>query len=156
MLRALEVAEPDVGDPAGPRIEDAARLELPPDPRPDRAVGQALLRRPGTALLDPGRDRDQEAGGGPLVRIGVECHVEALGAGVVDEREHLVRAAGERRAMVEVGDVDRRLAPPADLDRLAERIEEPVAERVAHVGVVDPAQASRLVREDGQLVRRGE
>ena len=45
VLRPPEVAEPDVGDPAGPRVHDAARLELVADPGPHRRVGEALLRR---------------------------------------------------------------------------------------------------------------
>ena len=41
--------------------------------------------------------------------------------------------------MVEVGDVGGRAGSPADLDRLAERVEVAVAERVADVGVVEAA-----------------
>ena len=49
---------------------------------------------------------------------------------------------------------DGRLAAPADLDRLAERVEEAVAERVADVGVVEAAVPRRLVRERRQLLGR--
>ena len=79
--------------------------------------------------------------------IQVERDVEALGARVVDEPEHVLRRAGERRPMVEVGQVDGPAAgAPADLDRLAERVEEAVAERVADVGVIEAAEPGRLVR----------
>ncbi len=49
----------------------------------------------------------------------------------------------------------RRIAPPPDLDRFAERIEEPVAERVADMGVVEPAPLPGLVGEIRQLPSRG-
>ena len=55
--------------------------------------------------------------------------------------------------MIEVGDVGGRLAAPPDLDRLAKRIEEAVAERVADVGVIDPAEPRGLVGELGELGR---
>ena len=48
-----------------------------------------------------------------------------------------------RLAVIEVRDVGRRLGPPPDVDGLAERVEEPVAERVAHVGVVEAAVLAR-------------
>jgi hypothetical protein len=47
-------------------------------------------------------------------------------------------------AMVEVGDVARRLGAAADLDRLAKRVEIAVAERVADVGVVEAAAEAGL------------
>ena len=56
------------------------------------------------------------------------------------------RAPGMRLAMVEVGEVDRPAPAPPDLDRLAERVEEPIAQRVADVGVVEAAVLRRLLR----------
>jgi len=61
-----------------------------------------------------------------------------------------------RLAVVEVGDVHRPAAASADLDRLAERIEVPITERVAHVGVVEAAAARSLGRQCRELVRRRE
>ena len=56
--------------------------------------------------------------------------------------------------MIEVGDVCRRLAATADLDRLAERVEEAVTERIAHVAVIDASVPAGLAGQVGQLVRR--
>ncbi len=98
---------------------------------------------------------DQQPGAGPLVRIGVEGDVEARGAGVVDEREELVRAARMGLAVVEVGDVGRRSSAPPDLDGLLERIEEPVTERVADVGVVEATLLPGGSGQLGELLRRG-
>jgi hypothetical protein len=53
--------------------------------------------------------------------------------------------------MIEVGDVARSITAPADLDRLPEGIEEPVAERVAHVCVVETAGLPGLVGKVGEL-----
>ena len=92
------------------------------------------------------RQLDQQARARPLGRIRVEGDVEALGARVVDEREQRLGAARVRLAVVEVGDVGRRAGPPADLDRLAERVEVAVAERVADVGVVEAAVPGRPPR----------
>jgi hypothetical protein len=150
-LLAVEVADADVPQPTGPGEQRAPLLELAPDPRPDVLVREPLLRPDRAAGLDPGRDEDQQAGARPLRGIGVERDVEALASGGVDELEHPVGAARERLAVVEVGDVGRRLAEPADLDRLAERVEEAVAERVADVGVIEAAVPSGLLRQLGQL-----
>ena len=141
-------------EPAGAREHRAAGPELLADPRADRRVGEALLRPGRAALLDPDRHEDEEPRARPLVGIGVERDIEALGPGVVDEREHLLGRPGEGRAVVEVGDVGRRLSPAADLDRLPERVQEPVAERVAHVGVVDAAEAAGLAGQRRELGRR--
>jgi hypothetical protein len=56
--------------------------------------------------------------------------------------------------MVEVGDVGGRTAAPADLDRLPERVEEPVAEAVSDVTVVDATDLRGLAREVRELVGR--
>ena len=77
-------------------------------------------------------------------------------ARVVDERQQRLGAARVRVAMVEVGDVGGRAGPPADLDRLAERVEVAVAERVADVGVVEAAVAAGFLGEGGQLLGRRE
>ena len=57
--------------------------------------------------------------------------------------------------MVEVGDVGGRAGSTADLDRLAERVEEAVAQRVADVGVIEAAGPARLLGEGGQFLGRG-
>ena len=57
--------------------------------------------------------------------------------------------------MIEVGDVRRPVAAPADLDRLLERVQVPVAERVAHVRVIEAAMGCRLAGERGQLIGAG-
>ena len=98
---------------------------------------------------------DQEPRRRPLGRIGVEGDVEPLGARVIDQREHRLGRARVRLAMVEVGDVGGGVGPPADLDRLAERVEVAVAERIADVGVVEAAVATGLVGQRGELLGRG-
>ncbi len=62
---------------------------------------------------------------------------------------------GMRLAVVEVGDVGGRAGTPADLDRLAERVEVAVAERVAHVGVIEAAGPTGLLGERGEFLGRG-
>ena len=140
--------------PPGARVQHAAGLELAADPASNLAVGETLPRRGRAALLDPGRDRDQQARRGPLVGVGVERDVEPLGAGIVDELEHLLGRPGERGPVVEVGDVGGRAAAPPDVDRLPERVEEAVAERVAHVRVVDAVEARGLGSEIRAAPRR--
>ena len=78
-----------------------------------------------------------------------------FGAGVIDEGQHRFGSAGKRLPVIEVGDVGGPLAAPADLDRLAERIEVTVAERVAHVGVVEAPVGRRLARQLRQLIGAG-
>ena len=51
------------------------------------------FERPGPPAWTQMRQQDEEPRARPLVRIGVERDVEALGARVVDEREHLLGAA---------------------------------------------------------------
>ena len=155
MVGLPEVPESDVGNAARSGVQHAPCLELAPDPVAHGRVGKALLRGSGTAGLDPRRNRDQESRRSPFVGIRIESHVEALGPGIVDQGQHLVRGPGERGPMVEVGDVGRRLTPSADLDRLAEWIQEPIAKRVADVRVVDAAEAARFGGEPRQLGRRG-
>ena len=142
------VPRPVAGEQAAPG------RQLLADPRPRAAVGQPLLQRPDAAGLDPRRQHDQQPGARPLVGVQVEADVEALGPRVVDQREHLLRRPRERRPVVEVRDVDGRSAAPADLDRLAERVEEPVAQRVPHVRVVEAAELGALLGERGELGRR--
>ena len=119
--------------PAALAYDGAAGRELGADPVARGPVGQALLERARPAGLDPLRQLDEQAGRRPFGRVGVERDVEALGARVVDQREHRLGAARVRLAVVEVGDVGGRAGAPADLDRLAERVEVAVAERVADV-----------------------
>ena len=155
VLRPAEGAQADVG-PAGPAgVRRAARCELGPHPVARGAVGEPLLERSRAAGLDPLRQLDEQAGRGPFGRIGVERDVEALGAGVVDEREQRLRAAGVRLAVIEVGDVGGRRRTPADVDRLADRVEVAVAQRIADVGVVEAAVPAGLLGERRQLGGRG-
>ena len=141
---------------AGSRVDGTRRGGRPPSPRgwrrrrraagSRRGAGRATagsarrsISGAGTAGLDPLRQLDEQTRAGPLGRIGIEGDVETLGAGVVDQREQRLGTARMRLAVVEVGDVRRRAGPPADLDRLADRVEVAVAERVADVGVVEAA-----------------
>ena len=83
-----EVADPDAGQPAAPanrvpRAASSRRIRGRTAPSARRSL------RPGrAAFLDPERHQDQQAGARPFGRIGVEGHVEALGARVVDQLEH--------------------------------------------------------------------
>ncbi len=60
-----------------------------------------------------------------------------------------------RVAVIEVGDVGGRRRPPADVDRLADRVEVAVAQRIADVGVVEAAVPAGLRGQRGQLGGRG-
>ena len=80
--------------PAGPAVGGAAGVELGAEPVARGRVGEPLLERRRAAGLDPVRQLDQQARARPFGRIGVEGDVEALGAGVVDEREQLVGPPG--------------------------------------------------------------
>ena len=150
-----EIAHPQVVPDPGPGEQPAPRRQLGPDPRPDRPVREAGLEGGHAAGLDPGRQHDQQAGARPFVGVQVEADVEALRPGVVDELEHVLGRSREGRPVIEVGDVDRPAAAAPDLDRLSERIEERVTERIAHVGVVEAAEPDGLGQEVGQLLRRG-
>ena len=142
--------------PAGPAgVRRAARRELGPHPVAGGPVGEPLLERPRAAGLDPLGQLDEQARRGPFGRIRVERDVEALGARVVDEREQRLGAAGVRVAVIEVGDVGGRRGPPADVDRLADRVEIAVAQRIADVGVVEAAVPAGLLGERRQLGGRG-
>ena len=118
-------------------------------------LGEALLGLDRAAGLDPRRDQDEEPGARPLRRVRVERDVEAFPAGRVDELEHPVGAAREGLAVVEVGDVGRRVAEPPNLDRLAERVEEAVTERVPDVRVVEAAVPAGLAGQLRQLAGVG-
>ena len=129
--------------PAGLAYDGAARREL------GRSRSRAV-RSARRALSGPGPPAWIHCGSWISSRvlahsdgIGVEGDVEALGARVVDQREQRLGAARVGLAVVEVGDVGGRVGPPADLDRLAERVEVAVAERVADVGVVEAAVRGR-------------
>ena len=141
--------------PARPVYDAPARHELGPHPVARRPVGQPLLERPRAAGLDPLWQLDEQPCRGPFVRIRVERDVEALGAGIVDEREQRFGAAGVRVAVIEVGDVGGRRCPAADVDRLADRVEIAVAQRVADVRVVEATVPAGLLGERGQLGGRG-
>ena len=113
------------------------------------------MSRAGPAVLDPQRHLDQQPRRRPFVGVHVERDVEAVSARVVDKGEQRLRSAGVRLAMIEVRDVNRPGAAPADVDRLAERIEVAITERVADMRVVEAAVARRFRRQRRELVGRG-
>ena len=154
VLGPPEGTEPNVRPARLARVGGTPGLELAADAVARRPVGKALLERARSARLDPLRELDEQPRRGPLVGIGVEGDVETLGAGVVDERQHRLGPAGMGLAVVEVGDVGRGAGATADLDRLAERVEVAVAERVADVGVVEAAVPAGLIGERGKLIGR--
>ena len=156
VLGPAEGPQPDVR-PAGPAgVRRTPGRELGPDAVARGPVGQPRLDRAGAALLDPERHLDEQSRRGPLGRVGIEGDVEPFGPGVVDQGEQPLRAAGVRLAVVEVGDVGGRAGAPADLDRLADRVEVAVAERIADVGVVEAAVSPGLLGQGRQLRGRGE
>src|SRR3970282_1457724 len=69
--------------------------------------------------------------------IEVERDVQPFRARAVHQLEHPLRRTGVGGAVVEVGQAHGAVALAPDLDRLAEGIEEAVAERVADVRVVE-------------------
>ena len=151
VLGPAERAEPDVPQAALAGKELPAFLQFRANTPADRWIGETLPglhRAPG---LRPHRDQDQQSRAGPLVGVGIERHVEALRPRVVDQLEHRIGSAGECQAVVEVRDVGGRLAPPADLDRLAKGVQVAVAQRVAHVGVVEASVPAGFARELRQL-----
>ncbi len=141
VLGAVEGAEPDVGPAGGTGVGGATGRELGTDPVTGCAVGQALLERPRATGLDPERELDQQPRRGPLGRIGIERDVEPGRPRVVDQRQHRLRTARVRVAVIEVGDVRRGAGQAPDLDRLAERVQVAVTERIAHVRVVEATEA---------------
>ena len=145
--RGGEGAQPHVCPAGRAGVGRAARRHLACEcGRGSAASARRSLRRIGPPACTHWRQLDQQPGRGPLVRVGVEGDVLAVRPRVVDQGQHLVRRAGERLAMVEVGDVGRPLPATPDLDRLAEGIQEPIAERVADVGVVEAAVLRRFLR----------
>ena len=155
VVRVPERAEAHVGPARRARVGSASSGKLLAEAVARGPLGEALLERAGAAGLDPARELDEEPGARPLVRVGVVRDVEALGAGIVDEAEQGLVPAGMRLAVVEVRDVGRRPGSPPDLDRLPERVQVAVAERVPDVGVVERAVPARLLRQRGELLGRG-
>ena len=145
VLGTAEGTEPDIRPARRARVRRATGRELGTDAVARGPVRETFLERSGSAGLDPLRELDEQPRRRPLRGVGVERDVEPFGARVVDQREHRLGPPGVRLAVVEVGDVRRRLGPPADLDRLAERIEVAVAQRVANVGVVEAAVPAGLL-----------
>ena len=154
VLGTPEGTEPDVRPARRARVRRATGRELGTDAVARGPVRETFLERSGSAGLDPLRELDEQPRRRPLRGVGVERDVEPFGTRVVDQREHRLGRAGVCLAVVEVRDVGRRLGPPADLDRLAERVEVAVAERVANVGVVEAAVPAGLLGEHGELLGR--
>jgi hypothetical protein len=86
-----------------------------------------------------------------VVLVAVEGEVEAVGAGAIQEIEEAgqVGRAAEARAF-EVGDVERQAGSRADLDRLADRVEEGVA-LAPQVRDVDAAVSGDLLAHGDHL-----
>jgi hypothetical protein len=96
--------------------------------------------------VHPVGEHDQQARAAVDVRIAVEGDVQPFALTcVLDQGQHVGGAAGRVQALVEMGDVGGDARAAADLDRFAERVEEAVAESIAHVRVVDAAQLCRLL-----------
>ena len=96
------------------------------------------------ALVGPVGQLGVEHAAAAVVLVAVEGEVEAVGAGAVQQLQEAgqVGRAAEPRAF-EVGDVERQAGALADLDRLADRVQEGVA-LAAQVGDVDAA----VLRDD--------
>ena len=96
------------------------------------------------ALVDPVRQLGVEHAAAAVVLVAVEGEVEAAGAGALHQLEQAgqVGRPAEPRAL-EVGDVEREARALADLDRLADRVQEGVA-LAPQVGDVDAA----VLRDD--------
>ena len=154
VLGTAEGTEPDIRPARRARVRRATGRELGTDAVARGPVRETFLERSGSAGLDPLRELDEQPRRRPFRGVGVERDVEPLGTRVVDQREHRLGRAGVRLAVVEVRDVGRRLGAPADLDRLAERVQVAVAERVANVGVVEAAVPAGLLRQHRELLGR--
>ena len=146
VLRPLEVRHPHVV----PRRRPRAHLLLHPGAR--RGIGEIPPQRAEPAVERPLRDHDVQAGRAVGVGIAVEGDIEPAPARVLHQGQHLRRAGGRRRPLVEVRDVRGDAGPAPDLERLAEGVEEAIAQAVADVRVVDPAEPARLLGEPHELV----
>ena len=149
---AERAALPLVGAPGGSAPRGAARpAGHPPRKAPARLhlVAHPFARPPvGEPLLRSGSTPPAWTQAGSMMRRRVLAHSYGYVSKVTScpsarasstSAEDLLVRARHRRAAIEVRHVDRRAAAPPDLDGLPEGVEEPVAQGIADVGVVDPA-----------------
>ena len=141
------------------------------DPREDvllhagplRLVPEARQHRLSPALVSPGGDDARQVVVAPRVGVDVRLHVDAAGAGLLEERNDVLHASPV--ALVgdlQVDDVDPHAGALADLDGLLHRLEDArplvpdVAREDAAVLPDDPAELDQLVRRRQETRRRGE
>ena len=137
-----DVRERVVGERAAP-----LRIDVVGDAVADVRVGDAAQQFGGAALVNPRRNEREENRARGGVGILIERHVHARVARVVHKGGHLRAHAGN--GAVVVRDLHRNARALADGDRLAEWIEQAVAEPVSRVRDVDAA-----VGRDGARDRR--
>lgn len=94
---------------------------------------------------------------GAAVHVGEAVHGDVLAGidGAVNEFKELPSAAGMSDALVEVGEVTGEAGPPADIEGFLDGVEEPIAEGVAEVGVVDAAESGGFLGETDEFVGGG-
>ena len=93
--RRAEIPEPDVGPPCRAGRRRAGMAHLRAQALADTLVGKALEERHRPTGLHPLRKLDQQAGAGPLVRVGVEGHVLPAGSCLLHESQQLLAIASE-------------------------------------------------------------
>ena len=148
-MGALEVGEPDVAPGLAPGSDLLSQALA-------AFVGAEDFFEAGRAsVVGPLGEHDEDPGAAVGVREAVHGHVLAGVDGAVDQFEEVSGAAGMGDALVEVGQVAGKAGPLADLQGLFDGIEEPVAEGVAEVGVIDAAESGDLLGEADQLVGGG-
>jgi hypothetical protein len=103
------------------------------------------------AVLGPLRQHDGQARAAVEIRIAVEGDVEPFVAGILDQSQHARGAATAGSALVEMRDVHRNVALASDVEGLLERIQKAVTQAVAHVRMIDTAQAHRLAAQLDQF-----
>ena len=100
-------------------------------------------------------NRISAPGAAVLVGIAVHGHVLPGVGGTLHQVQELAGASRMGDALVEVGEMAWESRPFADLQRLFHRVQKPVAEGVAQVGVIDAPQPGGLLGEADELIGVG-
>ena len=149
VVGALEVGEPDVAPGLAPGSD------LLPEALAALVGAEDFFEAGRASVVGPLGEHDEDPGAAVGVGEAVHGHVLAGVDGAVNQFEELSGAAGVGDALVEVGQVAGEARPLADLQGLLDGVEEPVAEGVAKVGVIDAAESGDLLGEADEFVGGG-
>ena len=95
----------------------------------------------------------QQASAAEDIRVAVERYILTTPCGIFHEIDQSLPASGAWSALVEMRDVNGNTAAHADLKRLAEGVKVSVAETVAHMSMVEPAQICNEFAQRDKLIR---